>query len=253
MKNIIEKKIAVISGASSGIGLSIGNFLASKNYIVYSLSRSKSDSLQINYLKCDVSNFERVKECFKQIYDKHQKIDLVINNSGYALVSPWEELKISDYEQLMKVNVEAAFNICETAINYLEKTKGKIINIGSLVSEIFVPFEMQYCLSKQLLKVVNLNFYSLCKSKNIGISYLILGKIKTDFDKSRKINFNKNSVYAESINNLIKNLSKNLKYGIDKDKVAKYIYTLVKKRKIKIQNIMCFKNKFLVFIFKLFS
>ena len=248
-----DKKIAIISGASSGIGLAIGNYLANKNYLVYSLSRSKPDSSLIFHLECDISNFEKVKQYLKQVYDKHKKIDLIINNSGYALVSSWEELKIDEYEKLMKVNVESAFNICESAINYLEKTKGKIINIGSTVSEIFVPFEMQYCLSKQLLKVISFYFYNYCKQKNIEICYLILGKIKTDFDKNKKININHNSAYKTPMDNLIKKLNNNLKFGINKNKVAKYVYKLVEKKKIKSQKIMGLNNKILVFIFKLFS
>ncbi|MDE5767232.1 MAG: SDR family NAD(P)-dependent oxidoreductase [Malacoplasma sp.] len=253
MENNFDKKIAIISGASSGIGLAVGNLLASKNYLVYSLSRSKPNSPSIFHLQCDISDFKKVKQYFEQVFEKHKKIDLVINNSGYALVSSWEELKIDEYEKLMRVNVESAFNICEIAIDYLQKSKGKIINIGSTVSEIFVPFEMQYCLSKQLLKIVNSNFYNICKLKNIGICYLILGKIKTDFDKNRKINLDENSLYKVQTNNLMKKLNSSLKFGINKDKVAKYVYKLVEKKNIKKQKIMGIKNKILVFIFKLFS
>ncbi|MDE5952792.1 MAG: SDR family NAD(P)-dependent oxidoreductase, partial [Malacoplasma sp.] len=242
MENNFDKKIAIISGASSGLGLAVGNLLASKNYLVYSLSRSKPNSPSIIHLPCDISDFEKVKQYFKQVYEKHKKIDLVINNSGYALVSSLEEIKIDEYEQLMKVNVEAAFNICEIAIDYLEKSKGKIINIGSTVSEIFVPFEMPYSLSKQLLKVVNTNFYNICKSKNIGICYLILGKIKTNFDKNRKISSDENSLYKIQTNNLMKKLNSNLKFCTSKEKVAKYIYKLVWKKKIKKQKIMGINN-----------
>ncbi|MDE6562731.1 MAG: hypothetical protein K2J98_00440, partial [Malacoplasma sp.] len=82
---------------------------------------------------------------------------------------------------------------------------------------------------------------------------LILGKIKTDFDKNKKININHKSAYKTPMDNLIKKLNNNLKFGINKNKVAKYVYKLVEKKKIKSQKIMGLNNKILVFIFKLFS
>ena len=75
-------KTVVITGASSGIGLVTGEYLASKGYKVYGLSRSKGNTKAINYIACDVTDKSQVEAAFRQI---PEDIDAVINNAGIGI------------------------------------------------------------------------------------------------------------------------------------------------------------------------
>lgn len=244
-------KIAIITGASSGIGYALGKYLSSKHYIVYSLSRSAKEDDYIRFLECDIKNYDQVEECLEQIYDKHKRIDLVVNNSGFGITSSIEELNINNYEEMIDVNVLASLNICLQSIKYLKQSHGKIINMGSIVSEIVLPFGSPYSVSKQLLKLVSYCLYNECKYQKIGICNLIVGKTHSEFDKNRIINKFDNSDYENDLNIFTSNLFKSIKYGMKAEKIAKYIYRLDKYKKIPHQKIIGYRNKLMIIFFKL--
>lgn len=249
-KNNISK-IAVITGASSGIGYAIAKYLSSKYYIVYSLSRKAKDDDNIRYLECDITNYNQVEECLEQIYGQHKQIDLVINNSGFGITSSIEELNIDQYEEMINVNVLAALNLCLYAMKYLKHSQGKIINIGSIASEIISLFGTHYSISKRLLKLITYCLHSECSFWKIGICNLIVGKTHSDFEKNRIINDDPNSDYLKDLNNYLNNLSSSTKYWMQPIKVAKTIYKLDRKRKIPHSKTIGFKNKLLVLFFKI--
>lgn len=236
-------KVAIITGASSGIGRSIGLYLHDKKYLVYSLSRSEKEDKKIKYLKCNISDFTDVEKAIDSIYKSHNRIDLIINNSGFSINSPIECLDINEYQTLLRVNVEAALFISNISKKYLKNTKGKIINIGSITSEVYIPFEVQYCLSKKILKILTMSLFNNFKKENVGICNLVVGKTKTSFDNHRLINTKNITPYDHYFNNFNNNIKKTAKYGSNPINVAKAIYKISKSKKTQIQKIVGIKTK----------
>ncbi|MCF0217594.1 MAG: SDR family NAD(P)-dependent oxidoreductase [Malacoplasma sp.] len=243
-----NKKVAIITGASQGIGYAIGKLLAQNNYIVYSLSRNSKQDEYIIFLKTDITDCEQVKSAFNIIFQKHNHIDLVINNSGYAIASSYEELDIATYQNLIKVNDFAVLNVCLIALEFLKLSKGKIINIGSLTSYLFTPFGTFYATSKQLLKTISYALYNKYLKLGISICCLIVPKMKTKFDDSRVVNLPSDSVYSPYVTRCVKKVAKSAQKGMDPIKVANLVLNLDKKPTLKPQKIIGLKTKILCFL-----
>ena len=99
-------KVILITGASSGIGKKIGEYLKNKNYIVYGTSRNPSNYKNsiINLIKSNINIKDDINECLNYVYQKEGKIDVLINNAGIGFTGPIEESNLTDVENLFKTN-----------------------------------------------------------------------------------------------------------------------------------------------------
>lgn len=243
-----NKKVAIVTGATSGIGKEISYYLHDNNFIVYSLSREYKNDEKINYIKCDIANFLETENVIKKIFINHKKVDLIINNSGFSINSPVECLNIENYEKMLRINVEAPYAISMIYKKYLKGSSGKIINIGSITSEVYIPFESQYCLTKKLLKIFSVYLNKKFRLENIKVCNLIVGKTKTNFDKNRIINEINENDYFYEFSKFNKNLIKSSKYGTNPNIVAKAVFKIIKQKKNKSEKIVGLKTK-IVFLF----
>src|SRR5690554_8229733 len=120
----MKDKTIVITGASSGIGLVTGEYLAAKGYKVYGLSRRAAEDSPINFIACDVTDKAQVAAAFEKIGDD---IYAVINNAGIGIGGPVEYASPEDVQRIIDVNIIGIVNVCQAAIPRLRKSKGKII------------------------------------------------------------------------------------------------------------------------------
>ena len=91
-------KVILITGASSGIGKTIGEYLINNDYIVYGTCRnpSKYEKSIINLIKSNINNKEDIIECVNYINEKEGKIDVLINNAGIGFTGPIEESNLKE-------------------------------------------------------------------------------------------------------------------------------------------------------------
>ena len=109
-----NKKVAVVTGSSSGIGLETSLLLARNDFYTYvtmrNLDKSKTitdlkqkEKLSLEVLKLDVTSDESVKEAIQRITNEQGRIDVLVNNAGYALVGPFEELSMKNSKNNLKL------------------------------------------------------------------------------------------------------------------------------------------------------
>jgi len=153
-------KIAIVTGASSGLGLAISKKLLDKKWIVFGLSKTKKHWKYANkqlqgggrflLYQCNVAKENDVKHFFLAFKKKADHLDLLINNSGYA--SKLQRLDdISSFEFMVNIkhNLLSVFLMCKYAIPILHKvTRGFIINISSMAGKRAVPKLAAYSASK---------------------------------------------------------------------------------------------------------
>lgn len=96
MRRDYDRKVVVITGATSGIGRTVAEMLTEKGYKVYSLSRKKIEHENIKFVECDVTNQDQVDLAFQQIFAMENRIDVLINNSGFGISGPIEENEIDN-------------------------------------------------------------------------------------------------------------------------------------------------------------
>lgn len=162
---MIGEKIAVVTGASSGFGMLTSIELAKQNYYVIATMRNVDKKLAL---------FERAKEAkvtnlvevfpldvtndhslivFKEKLNELGRVDVLVNNAGYAGAGFSEEIPIEEYRQQFETNVFGAISVSQLCLPFMrEKRNGKIINVSSISGRIGFPGLSPYVASKHALE-----------------------------------------------------------------------------------------------------
>ena len=141
----LENKVALVTGASRGIGRSTAILFAkegAKVIVNYSTSKKEAEDIvaQIKKLgsdaiavKCDVSDEKQVKAMVSEAIQKFGKIDILVNNAGIVIRKQFYELTSKDWEHILKINLISVFLCSQAVAPHMQKQKyGKIVNISSI-------------------------------------------------------------------------------------------------------------------------
>jgi gluconate 5-dehydrogenase len=144
----LSGKVAVVTGASSGLGVQFAKALAREGANLAIVARrveklesvkAEIESLGVQCISvpCDVSNVEDIKTAVAKIKDHYGTIDILVNNAGIGLVGPAESQSDDIWETMMKVNLNGVYYFArEVGKIMIEKKYGKIINVGSIHSTV---------------------------------------------------------------------------------------------------------------------
>ena len=204
-------KIVLITGASSGIGKTIGEYLSSKKFKVYGTCRNPSNYPDTNFelIKANINIKKEIDECVNYILSKENSIEILINNAGIGFTGPIEESSLSDVESLFKTNFFGPLEMIKKVLPIMRKNGGGlIINITSIAAYIGLPFRGIYCASKSALEIITESLRMEVKDFNINIVNIAPGDFKTDIVKRRIDSFNdKNSLYFNKYYRLWKKMN----------------------------------------------
>ena len=130
------KKAAVVTGASSGIGLAISRMLVKNGYEVFGIARDFSKvhkEEQFNMIECDITDTEKITQILKKIMSENE-LYILINNAGVGYYGLHEELNAAKIKEIVRTNFEAPMILSQLALRQLKKSKGFIINISSVTA-----------------------------------------------------------------------------------------------------------------------
>lgn len=145
-------KVVLITGASSGLGLALAEFLHQKGYYVYGTSRKPSGATPWNMLVMDVTDDRSVSSAVQVLLEKEGRIDVVINNAGIGLAGPMEQLALENVHRVFDTNVYGVVRVCKAVLPVMRRQgEGRIINIGSIGGEMGLPFRGLYSATKAAL------------------------------------------------------------------------------------------------------
>lgn len=158
---MLKEKVALVTGASRGIGREIAIALAKEGAFVavnYNGSKDKANEV-IDVIKaeggnaeayqCDVSEFEAAASLIQEIVTKHGKIDILVNNAGITKDNLLMKMKEEEFDQVININLKGTFNcIKHISRQMLKQRSGKIINISSVSGVLGNPGQANYCASK---------------------------------------------------------------------------------------------------------
>lgn len=244
-------KIIVITGATSGIGAVTAKYLAEKGNIVYGLSRSYKENDSIKYLACDVTSKEQVTDAINMIINNEGRIDVIINNAGMGISGALEFNRTSEINRINDVNINGVVNMIQVSLPFLRKTKGKIINIGSVASIIPIPFQSFYSSTKSGVLMLSETLSMELKPFGIKVSCVLPGDTKTEFTKNRRKEITGDDIYQGRINKSVSKMEKDELNGVDPINVAKVINKLINKKNPKVINVVGFSYKLLLFLYKI--
>ena len=155
------RTFALITGASGGIGFSLARELAKRNINVLLVARSgdklsencetikKEFGVEAYYLATDLSATTGLAQLIHWIEDQKYSVSILVNNAGYGLWGSLENLPLSDWENMMKLNMNSVVNLCHHFIPILKKQpKAYILNVASTAAYQAVPFLTTYAATK---------------------------------------------------------------------------------------------------------
>ena len=187
----LEGKVALITGASHGIGMAIANAFAaagaticfncsSEGSRVRALETYKANGVDAHGYVCDVCDEEAVKALVAQIKEEVGIIDILVNNAGIIKRIPMIEMSAEDFRQVIDVDLNAPFIVSKAVIpGMIEKGHGKIINICSMMSELGRETVSAYAAAKGGLKMLTRNICSEYGEYNIQCNGIGPGYIAT--------------------------------------------------------------------------
>ncbi|MGD9901649.1 MAG: SDR family NAD(P)-dependent oxidoreductase [Spirochaetales bacterium] len=244
------KKVVLITGASQGIGLATANFLIDKGLIVYGLSRRAPKTPQkYNFIEGDVTDEASIKHALEEINKKEGRLDIVINNAGMGISGASEYTTKEEIEKIFSVNVFGVFTVCNLAIPYLRKSKGQIINIGSVAGELYIPFQSYYSATKASIESYSIALRGELKPFGIRVSVVLPGDTKTNFTFNReKSEILRDEIYGDRISHSLEVMEHDEQNGMPATSVSKVIYKLTKSKNPSIVKTVGFKYKLFIFL-----
>lgn len=246
-----ENKVAIITGASGGIGWEIAKYLSQNNWKVYSLSRKEKIDNEIQFIKCDLYDENDVKQKIKAILDKEKTIEMLINNSGYGISGSLENMNKKDYWKMFELNAVIPIKLIHLITPYLNKNKSTIFNIGSMAGVFPIPFQAGYSLTKVFVDLITEFLVEELNKNNISICNIMPGDTKTNFTKNRKIpDFEFEKDYAKRISASLAQMEKDEIHGHNPKKIAKIVFKTQKRSKMPVKIPVGLKYKFLYLLSK---
>ena len=245
-------KVIVITGASSGIGLSIAQYLCSKGHKVYGISRTKVHEKNIKSIQADVTNVDQLIEAYQEIFDIEGHIDVLINNAGMGISGSIEDTSSEDASYLMNVNFMGVFNSTKVMLPFMrESGGGKIFNMSSVAAKLSIPFQAFYSSSKAAINAFSEALANEVAPFKIQVCSIMPGDIKTGFTKNRKKNDIDSPVYGERVEKSVSVMEKDEQNGMDPEFAAVIINKMINRKRIPLYKTIGFKYKVMIFLAKL--
>ena len=148
----------------------------------------QKERLPLEVLKLNVTDDKSVNEAIDKVANEQGRIDVLVNNAGYALVGPLEELSIQEFKEQFETNVFGVIRVTKSVLPIMRKQRdGIIVNVSSVAGRIGFPLTSAYVSSKFALEGLSESIaYEL---EQFGITVILIepGVIKTNFDNNLKI------------------------------------------------------------------
>jgi len=127
-----SEKIAIVTGGSTGIGKETVAKLKNEKAKVYNLDVVEVEDSNSTFVKCDVSNYEQVKNAVNSVFEKEGQIDVLFANAGVHLFANIEETSIDEFDKVLSVNIKGVYYVLKEVIPIMKtQNKGSILLMGS--------------------------------------------------------------------------------------------------------------------------
>ena len=182
----IEGSIALVTGASSGIGEATAKRLATAGYKVYGTSRrgAQSGERPFRMLSLDVTSDESVEAAVKELIRQNGRIDLLVNNAGFGVAPAGaEESSIDQAKAIFETNFFGLIRMTRAVVPHMRRQgNGRIINIGSVLGFLPMPYGALYAATKHAVEGYSESLDHELRTRGVRVSVIEPAYTKTQFD-----------------------------------------------------------------------
>jgi len=224
-------KVVLITGGSSGIGKSIGEFLKDKGFIVYGTSRNpeRYTASQFPILALDVKDEATISKTVNTVIEKEGRLDVVINNAGAGITGPIEEIPNDAIRDNFEINFFGPIQVIKSVLPQMrEQHSGLIINITSIAGYMGLPYRGVYSASKGALELLTEAFRMEIKDFNIKMTNVAPGDFATNIAAGRyHAPLLKDSPYKKPYGDTLDLMNTHVDNGSDPILMAKAILKII--------------------------
>lgn len=194
-----DNKTVLVTGCSSGMGYATCVLFARNNFATFAsvrnLSKAKKiqeiinrEKLSLKLIRLDVNDNESIKVAIQKIISDSGKIDILINNAGYGMFGPLEEMSLEDIKEQFETNFFGTIRLIKATVPLMRKQRsGIIVNISSMVGRFGVPLNAAYVASKFALEGLSESISFELGEFGIKVILIEPGVVQTDFFNNLKI------------------------------------------------------------------
>ncbi|MCT4630013.1 SDR family oxidoreductase [Winogradskyella sp.] len=242
-------KVVLITGGSSGIGKSVGEFLQEKGFIVYGTSRNPKNypNSKFPIVALDVTVSETITACVNEVLERESKIDILINNAGAGITGPVEEIPDAEIKRNFETNFFGPISVIKAVLPTMRSQDyGLIINVTSIAGYMGLPFRGVYSASKGALEIITEAFRMELKDFNIEMTNVAPGDFATNIAAGRyHAPVLETSPYKEKYGHSLETMDEHVDEGNDPKDMAEAIYKIINTTSPKIHyKVGAFMQKF---------
>ncbi len=224
-------KVILITGGSSGIGKSVGEFLTQKGFIVYGTSRNpqNANNHPFKLIALDVNSEKSIIDAVNVVITSEGKLDILINNAGMGITGPIEDTPTDEMRKVFNTNFFGAIDVMKAVLPQMRKQQsGLIINVTSIAGYMGLPFRGIYSASKGALELVTEAVRMEVKSFGITVTNVAPGDFATNIASGRyHTPVFETSAYKKAYQENLDLMDAHVDAGSDPIEMAEAIYKII--------------------------
>jgi NAD(P)-dependent dehydrogenase (short-subunit alcohol dehydrogenase family) len=234
--------VALVTGCSSGIGYSASLMFARNGFHTYASMRNmrkstiiqqiaNREALPLEVIQLNVNNSLSVKNAIEDIISEKGRIDVLVNNAGYGLMGPIEDISIEELKAQFETNLFGVFRVIQQVLPTMRRQKegGRIINVSSIGGILGYPFSSAYCSTKCALEGLSESMSYEVEPFDIKVILIEPAFVISDFHNNAKIVVRTNKTdsspsYTQTMNRMFEKYKQVVEeYKTSAEEVAKVI------------------------------
>lgn len=249
--SMLDKKVAIVTGASSGIGKAVCTRLAAQGYAVYGFSRRGTAPEGTKGLSVDITDKDAVTNAVQGILAETGRIDLLVNDAGMGISGPVEFADAADIKRITEVNFIGQVYCTQAVLASMRARKeGHIVFVSSVAAGIAIPYQAFYSAAKAAVNSVTLALRNELHDFNIKVCAVMPGDASTGFTDARKKESMHDDIYKHN-ETATAAMEADERGGMTPDRVAEVIAKAAEKKSPRPLYVVGAKYRIFMALFKL--
>ena len=226
--------VAIVTGASSGIGRCTARALRERGCRVFDLSRRHIPQEGVTHIFADVTDENSVNAAVERILAEAGSIDVVVNCAGFGISGAVESISAGQAWRQMDVNFFGMVRMNRAVLPAMrEAGRGRIVNISSVAAPVPIPFQSFYSASKAAVNSYTMSLANEVKPFGISVTAVMPGDIASGFTDARDRVDTLDEVYGGRIGRSVARMERDERGGMSPERVGRYIADIALKKRVK--------------------
>lgn len=197
--SLFQKKTAIVTGASSGIGYAVCKQLSEKGYLVYGFSRRGIAPPGVKGMRVDITDEKSVFSAVEEVTSEAGHIDLLVNDAGMGISGPIEFAQPEDVRRIIDVNFMGQVYCTQAVLKTMRAQRnGHIVFVSSVAASIAIPYQAFYSSTKSAVNSLALALRNELKDFNIKVCAVMPGDASTGFTDARQKDSSHDDIYTHN-------------------------------------------------------